>query len=296
MTVKRFVVLVNPHSGQRCAGAILEQVKPLLAAHAELDIRITQQPGHARQIAQQLDPAAYDAICLIGGDGTMHEVVSGIMERGQGTAIPLGLIPAGTGNDVAEHLGLSRPLDAAQRIVAGRTCPFDVAEVNAAGQIHSCVTLVGWAGIADINAKAERLRRLGPPRYALAALWQVLAPKRRRARIILDDLTVEDDFLLVVACNTVFSGSGMRLAPCARVDDGKIDVVIVRNASRRQMLRLLSKVFDGSHLDMHCLEYHQVRWLSILAEDGGPLDIDGEIKGTTPLSIRMLPAAIRVFC
>ena len=232
---------------------------------------------------------------LLGGDGTVHEVVSGLIERGAAASVPLGVIPGGTGNDVARDLGISSPQDAAQRILRGRTTPFDVARVEAGGQVDYCVTVIGWAGVADVNCTAERLRMLGPPRYALAALWQILFAKRRRARILLDDQILEDDFLLVAACNTASSGSGMRLAPRAKVDDGKLDVVVLRSATRRQMLRLFTKVFDGSHVDMPCIEYYQVRSLSILTDDRRPLDLDGEIKGAPPLTIQTLPGAVRMF-
>ena len=196
---------------------------------------------------------------------------------------------------MARHLGVDSTLDAVGRIIAGRTAPFDVAQVEAGGQIDYCVTLVGWAGVADINCRAERLRVLGPSRYALAALGQILFLRRRRAKLTLDDQTIEDDFTLVVACNTIYSGSGMRLAPRAKVDDGKMDVVILRSASRWQMFRLFAKVFDGSHVDMPCVEYYQVRSLSILSDDREPLDLDGEIKGTTPVSIQTIPGAVRFF-
>ena len=157
------------------------------------------------------------------------------------------------------------------------------------------MTLVGWAGVADINCRAARLRVLGSPRYAVAALWQILFPKRRSAKLVLDDQSFEGEFVLVAACNTIFSGSGMRLAPRAKVDDGKMDVVVVRNASRWQMLRLFAKVFDGSHVDRPCVEYYQVRSLSIVSDDREPLDLDGEIKATAPVSIETIPGAIRVF-
>ena len=218
-----------------------------------------------------------------------------MIERGESASLPLGVIPAGTGNDVARQLGVSGPLEAARRIVAGRTRPFDAAKVEAGGKIDYCAALVGWVGVADINCAAERLRMLGPPRYAIAALGHILFAKPRRARLVLDNRIVDDDFLLVVACNTAFSGSGMRPAPCAKVDDGKLDVVIVRRASRWQMLRLFTRVFDGSHVGMPCVEYHQVRSLSILSDERRPLDLDGEIKGTTPVSIQTISGAVQMF-
>jgi YegS/Rv2252/BmrU family lipid kinase len=296
VTEKHLLLIVNPRSGKRRGLAVLEQMKPIfVAANVELDVRVTKLSGHVRQIAREFDLAGYDGLCLIGGDGTVHEAVSGLIERGEPASIPLGIIPSGTGNDVAQHLGLDSPLDAARRIVVGQTGLFDVARVEAGGQIDYCVTLVGWAGVADINCKAEQLRVLGPSRYAVAAFWQILFPKRRSAKLVLDGHSFEDDFMLVAACNTIFSGSGMRLAPRAKVDDGKLDVVILRNASRWQMFRLFAKVFDGSHVDMPCVEYYQVRSLSIHSDYHEPLDIDGEIKGTTPVSIEMIPGAVRFF-
>lgn len=296
MTARRFLLLVNPASGTRRGPVVLEQVKPLFAAaDTDLDIRLTEQAGHARWLAQTLDLTGYHGIGLIGGDGTVHEVVSGLLERDQPVTLPSGLIPAGTGNDVAKQLDISSPLVAAQRMIAGRTSPFDIAKVEANGLAHYCVTIIGWVGVADINCTAERLRLLGPPRYAVAALWEILFAKRRRARLVLDDWTIDDEFVLVVACNTIFSGSGMRLAPRAKVDDGKIDVVLIRRATRWQMFRLFAKVFDGTHVEMPCVEYHQVSSLSILSDDDSPLDLDGEIQGTTPVSIQIIPSAIHMF-
>jgi YegS/Rv2252/BmrU family lipid kinase len=296
MTQRRFLLIVNPRSGRRCSPAVLEQVQPIFAAaHTRLDVRWTERLGHARQLARDCDLAAYNGVCLIGGDGTIHEVVSGLIERGESASVPLGIIPAGTGNDVARQFHVKSPLDAARRILVGRTTPFDVARVESAGQTDYCTTIVGWAGVADVNRAAERMRMLGPSRYAIAAISQILFAKRRRGRLVLDDRILDDNFLLIAACNTVFSGSGMRLAPRAKADDGKIDVVIIRSASRCQMVRLFAKVFDGSHLDMPCVEYCQVRSLDIVSDDCQPLDLDGEIKGTVPVSIRVLPGAVRIF-
>ncbi|MBN1853956.1 MAG: diacylglycerol kinase family lipid kinase [Pirellulales bacterium] len=296
MMTKRAMFVVNPYGGKRHGLAILEEVKPIFsAAGFEPDVRVTKYPGHAREIAKTFPIDLYGSLCAIGGDGTVHDILSGLMARKETASIPLGIIPAGTGNDVAKQLGINSILESAQRIVAGRTEAFDIMRVTWGDQIDYCITLIGWAGAADINCKAERLRIFGPARYAIAALVQILVPKRRHAKLILDGQCIEDDFLLVVACNTIYSGSGMQLAPRARVDDGKIDVVILRKASKWQMFRLLTKVFDGSHIDMPGVEYHQVRSLCILSDDHDPLDLDGEIKGTTPVSIQAIPKAVRLF-
>jgi len=230
----------------------------------------------------------------VGGDGTIHEVINGLLARGQSPSIPLGFIPAGSANTLHQQVQCADPLEAARRIVAGRTGPLDAVRVTMGAQVVYCVDIIGWGGVADINCTAERLRFLGPSRYPAAALWQILRARRRQAKVVLDDRTIEDEFLFVIACNTKFAGKGLKMAPRAEIGDGKLDVVLVRRASRLQMAGLFAKVFDGSHVAMDCVEYHQVRSLAIDSAGGEPLDIDGEIKGQAPFRADLLPGVMRV--
>ncbi|MHB8969468.1 MAG: diacylglycerol/lipid kinase family protein [Pirellulaceae bacterium] len=296
MTNQRVLFVVNPRGGARNGLAILKQVKPVFAeAGLALDVRVTEYAGHAREIVRTLPLQQYGRLGVVGGDGTIHEVVSGLMERGEPAPIPLGLVPAGTGNDFSKQLGITSSLEAARRIAAGRTGPFDVAKVEAGGRTYYCTTIIGWGAVADINRTAERLRMLGPSRYAFASLLQILSAKRRRARLVLDERSCEDDFLMIVACNTVFAGAGMQLTPHAKADDGKIDVVVVRDASRLTMLKLFRKVFDGTHVSMDCVEYYQVRSLAIESATDDCLDLDGEVAGRTPVRVEMMQAALQIF-
>ena len=259
MSAKHYALVVNPRGGTRQGMTVLEAVKPVFAAAgAELDVRVTTGPGHAVEIARTISLDDTDGICLIGGDGTIHEVVDGLMQRHSPVSTPLGVIPGGTGNSVLEHLQCSEPVEAARRIIAGHTRSLDVVRVINGDEVAYRVNIVGWGAVVDINRTAERLRALGPPRYALAAITHILRARRRRAKLTLDGEIIEDEFLLAAACNTKFTGKGMQLAPNAEISDGKIDVVFVRRASRLGMLKLFSKVFDGSHLSLGCVEYRQV--------------------------------------
>jgi sphingosine kinase len=296
MSSRRFAVIVNPRGGRRRGLKVLERVRPVLQARgAELDVRVTQSPGHAAQIAGTLELGSLDGICVVGGDGTVHEVADGLMRRGEPVMVPLGLIPAGTGNTLHQHLQCHDPLEAARRIAAGESRPLDVIRVTLDDRVVFCVDIVGWGAVADINGTAESLRLLGGPRYALAALWHILRARTRRARLVLDGHIDDDDFLFVIACNAMFTGKGMKLAPRAEIGDGVIDVVVLRRASRRQMLQLFTKVFDGSHLALGYVECHQVRSFAIESAGRELLDLDGEMKGHAPLRADVLPAALRVF-
>lgn len=296
MRIQRLTVVVNPKSGRKCGLIVLDRVKPIFKdAGIELDIRATQHQGHASEIARTLNLKASDGICVIGGDGTVHEVADGLMQRGEIVSIPLGIIPAGTGNTLAEHLQCIDPLEAARRIVVGATHPLDVIRVTLRDRIVYCVDLVGWGAVADINCTAEKWRLLGMTRYTAATLWQVLRAKRRRATLVLDGEIFAGEFLFVVACNPKFAGPGMMLAPHAELGDGRIDVVVVRKAARWEMLKMFIKVFDGSHLALRFVEYHQVRSFAIESETYDPMDLDGEMKGHAPMTAEVLPSALSIF-
>lgn len=295
MTHQRFSVIVNPMSGLKRGLRVVDYVRPVFAAAGvNLDVHVTRKPGHATEIVQSLNCDSCDGICVIGGDGTFHEVVDGLMHRSDPIPVPLGVIPAGTGNTIAEHLRIGDPLDAARKMVAGEPLPLDVVEVTHGTQTTYCVDMVGWGAVSDINERAEKWRWMGPPRYSAATLFQMLHPRRRQATLTLDGIDFEDEYLFVIACNPKFAGPRMLLAPHAELGDGKIDVVVIRNASRRDMLKLFTSVFDGSHLSLKFVEYHQVQTFGIQSPTSDALDLDGEMKGITPMSARVLPGVLRI--
>jgi len=297
MTVggRHYLLVVNPKGGARQGMAVLHQVGPLFAtAGAELTVHVTTAPGHARQIAATAPLERCAGFCVIGGDGTLHEAVNGLLLR-PGPRPPLGVIPGGTGNSVAQHLGCSEPPDAARRILAGAVRPLDVLRTTAAGETAHCVNIVGWGAVTDINRTAERLRLLGPPRYAVAALWQLLRPRCRPARLTLDGQERQGRFTLIAGCNTKFTGKGMKLAPDAELDDGRLDLIVVGQVSRRQMLQVLLRVFRGTHAALPGVECHRVRSFAITADGGTGLNLDGELRGRTPVTVELLPGALRIF-
>lgn len=292
----RFVAIVNPASGRRRAVQVLKQVNVVFeAAGARLDVQLCERPGHARQLAASIRLGNYDGCCVIGGDGTVHEVVNGLMHRNEPISLPLGVIPAGTGNTLHAQYGSNNPLAAAKAILAGQTVGLDVVRVKLDNEVIYCINIVGWGAVARINYLAEKIRLLGPMRYAVAAAAFVLRSQRRFARLTLDDQTSDDWFLFVIGCNTKLTGSGMMLAPHAEIGDDKIDVVVVRRASRWQLLKMLRKVYDGSHLSLPCVEYRQVSRFKIEHDDQFPLNLDGEALGHAPFAVEMMPAALSLF-
>jgi diacylglycerol kinase (ATP) len=293
---QRLAIIVNPKGGSGRGAAILEQVRLVFAAaRLELEVHATCHRGHASELAANLDLTGISGLCSIGGDGTNHEVVCGLMQRPQPNEVPLGIIPGGTGNSLAQHLDCLDPVTAARKIVAGNIVPLDVARIHSDDGVDYSVNIIGWGAAVDINRTAERLRWLGSVRYSLAALWEILRSRRRPLTLTLDGEVIENKFQMVLACNTRFTGKGMQLAPRAKLDDRLLDVILVRRATRFQMLQLFSRVFDGSHVSMPCVEYRQVSTLELSSPGREPLNIDGELKRNLPVRVEMLPAALRLF-
>ncbi len=264
-------------------------------AGVDLDVRETKRAGHATELIRDLSLAKFDGICVVGGDGTAHEAVQGLMTRRPEDRIPIALIPAGTGNTLHHELGCEDPVAAVQYAIAGRTRSVDVARVSTATGTFYCINIVGFGAVADINRTAERLRWIGRARYPVAALWHILRPSPRRVRLTLDDHNVDGDFLFVIGCNTKSTGTKMQLAPDALLDDGLLDVVLLRDTSRLQILAVFLRSFNGSHLTMPCVECHQVRSFSLSSNFPEGLNLDGESAGSSPLSVEVESNSIEVF-
>ncbi|NQU06468.1 MAG: diacylglycerol kinase family lipid kinase, partial [Calditrichaeota bacterium] len=275
---------------------VLEDVKPLFEeAGIELTISRTDHVGHARQLARDFDISGYNGICAIGGDGTMHEVVNGLLSREDGLKIPIGLIPGGTGCSFMYDLGCLDPLEAAKRIISGKRRPIDAAMVEAGGESLYAFNMIGWGMVDDINRLAEKIRWLGGQRYTVAALLLIIVHRKRRAKLIINGVERTDNFIFGIGCNTMHTGRAMKMAPKAVLDDGLIDLVIVRKAGRLELLKVFPKIFNGTHIASPFVEYHQVKEFSIIPDEVDTLTIDGEPKGCTPVHVKMMEEGFEVF-
>ena len=146
----------------------------------------------------------------------------------------------------------------------------------------------------DANTLAEKFRWMGTQRYNVASIIEVLRQKKRFARVEIDGNMIGADFAFIIGCNTIHTGKGMRMGPLAKLDDGLIDLIIVRKVSRIRLLRLFPKIFSGAHIGDPGVDYRQVEAFNITPEEDSPLNIDGEIIGSTPFKVRMLPKAVEV--
>ena len=293
----KFIITVNPHGGKKLGPRLLNRVKPLFEAKGiELFVVETTFAGHAKELANQLNITEYDGFIGIGGDGTLHEIINGMLSRHDGRKIPIGIIPGGSGNSYMHDLNLTDPLKAAKAIINGKTRSLDTAKVEVNHIIKYSNNMIGWGLVTDVGNKAEHFRWLGTNRYTILSVVEVLRHKSRPAALIMDDKKIEDEFTFIIACNSIHVGKGMKMAPKARLDDGLIDLIVIRSGvSRTRLLQVLPKLFDGSHINEPELEYYQTSQFSLIPETDEILNIDGEIMGSTPIKVEMISNAFDMF-
>ena len=293
----KFIITVNPHGGKKLGPRLLNRVKPLFEAKGiELFVVETTFAGHAKELANQLNITEYDGFIGIGGDGTLHEIINGMLSRHDGRKIPIGIIPGGSGNSYMHDLQLTDPLKAVRAIINEKTRALDTAKVEVNHIIKYSNNMIGWGLVTDVGNQAEHFRWLGTNRYTILSVVEVLRHKSRPATLIMDDKKIEDEFIFIIACNSIHVGKGMKMAPKARLDDGLIDLIVIRSGvSRTRLLQVLPKLFDGSHINEPELEYYQTSQFSLIPETDEILNIDGEIMGSTPIQVNVIPKAFEMF-
>lgn len=301
----RPALVVNPTSGKGKGRQYGERARAALEA-AGHDVRLVmeQNAEQAAKTTRALLDHDADSVVVVGGDG----MVSLGLQLVAGTGVPLGVIPAGTGNDVARYLGLPlRDPEAAARIVsAGHTDDFDLGKISGPGSLTPrwFGTVLACGLDSKVNERANRMSRpRGPSRYTLA-LFAELGPFSAIPFLLqADDATrVEFDGMLIAVGNGPSYAGGMQICPQADPRDGVFQITTVDRVAKLTLLRIFPKVFSGRHIEhprVHVQNATAVE-LSCRAEPGRPeqtvsIWADGEWAGVLPARIETAPGALRAY-
>ncbi len=288
-------LVVNPSSGKGRALELLPQVAGTLRDGGnELEILLSRDIVEAQAMAEQAVADGVDVLAVMGGDGMMHLGVNTVAPPYlAGTSrTALGLIPAGTGNDLCRGIGLD-PADAvaaAAVIAGGRTRAIDLARVNF--RYVGAVLATGFD--AYVNRRANEMPwPRGGTRYALATLAELRVFTPLHYRLTLDGVVRELDAMFVAVGNTSSYGGGMQICPRADPWDGLLDVTLIHPVGRVKLLRLLPQMYSGRFARDPCVEQVQVREMTV--EGPGLVGFgDGEMMGAAPLSVACVPRALPV--
>ena len=293
------VLIANPNAGRGAVSKALPRVESVLR-NKNLAYRIvrTTHPGHATEAARQALSDGERYLVAVGGDGTVHEVVNGMVRDGGPVAADavLGVVAAGSGCDFVRSFGLPPDAEqAAERLTGDRVRTIDVGTVTCADGITRCFVNIAEAGLGGaVVARAANLGKLlGGARYA-AGFWLTL-PRFRPAAVRLDadgQYHAWRAFNVVVA-NCRFYGGGMQISPNSDPGDCLLDILVM-TGPKSDSFTTLPKVYKGAHLPHRNIAELRAARLSVEAEPGFPVEADGELLGTTPASFGIIPGAIRL--
>ena len=293
----RIAVAVNPAA---CFGKRRTVGPAVVAAlrSAGHDVTVLAEPDYARLVAS-VGPAMAsgpDALVVVGGDGMVH-LGANLLTR---TGIPLGIVPSGTGNDVARGLGIPVGDDAAAiaALLEALQRPSRVIDVgrvlNTSGDVTWFAGVVSAGFDAVVNERANRMRwPRGRSRYNIALLRELAVLKPIRYRLVLDGVETVTDALLVAVANNRSFGGGMLITPEAELDDGLLDVFVVQPMSRLAFLKIFPRVFAGTHVTDPRVEIRRATSIRIEAESVVAY-ADGERMSRLPLDIEVFPGALQV--
>ncbi len=285
------LLIVNPRAGRGRRGhepaAVIGRLRRAFAAHGvDVDLALTERPGHATELARG---AAGDLVVAVGGDGTVHEVLQGLdLERQR-----LGVIPAGSGDDFAWHHGLGGGLEAAiARIAAGQERRVDIGAWEG-GRFHNNF---GFGFEAEVNRLSHRVRVVRGPALYFVALARALARLRAyEVELAWDGGSFAGRLVTGALLNGSRVGGAFRLCPAARTDDGRLDLVTVGAMGRWGIVTALGPVLRGREPRDRRIARATTARLSLRAPAPIPVYMDGEYCGErASVDVRVLPGALRL--
>jgi diacylglycerol kinase (ATP) len=262
---------------------------------------ISERPGHLGQLACEAVRDGATSLVVVGGDGTVHEVADGLLQAGLGGAVELGVLPLGTGQDVARSLRIPRRLDASIDVARdGRARTIDVGRATyttIGGEATAYFVNFAGAGISGaIASRANRTTKALGGRISF--LWATVAVFSRwqpaEMAIEIDGERRRARLFEALAMNGDYTAGGMWMAPDAAPDDGRIDVVLIGDFSKAEFVTTFPKIYRGRHVSHPKVEIVRALELRVDAPSALPVVLDGEQPGTTPVRFELVPRALRV--
>lgn len=291
-------IIINPSAGRQLLQRQVDRIISRLIDDQTIrnaDVIRTQGAGDAYQAARYLKSWEADFVMAVGGDGTVNEVVNGLMDGHHQT--PLAIFPAGTVNDFAHALRLPRDTQGfCSMIQRFQTIPVDVGQ--AGGRFFLNVAAGGMLTDVAYKVPSEAKTVLGKMAYLISGAMDLQVQKFKpiRLRLESDEKTLEEDVLLFIISNSSSVGGFRALAPQASVSDGRLDVLVIHKQNIFELVPVLLQMVNGDHISNSRISYFQTRQLTISCLDQCPvpLDLDGEQGPNLPVAVEIRPSALRL--
>lgn len=292
--MQRFILVYNPISGDASFKNKLDNVIECFQKKdcVIIPFRITgeQDTMDFIKLAREIN---VHGIIVSGGDGTIHEVINSMLECN--LDLPLGVIPSGTSNDFAAHMQLDKNInDSIDTITNGKIKTIDVGKVN--DKYFFNVASAGLMTSVAHSADSILKNTLGKIAYYLKGLGELPNFRALKMRIVADEQVIEDDVFLFLVMNSGTVGGFPNLVPHAKIDDGKLDLLIVNKCNLPELMGLFISFLKGIHCDNKYVTYLQAENIYIECAEELDSDLDGELGPQLPLDIKIVPKKIKFFC
>ncbi|HRX59385.1 MAG TPA: diacylglycerol kinase family lipid kinase [Eubacteriales bacterium] len=281
----------NPVAGNGAAVKAYEAVTRELATRGvPFESSKSEYPGHAVELAKQAMENGAKKIAAIGGDGTIREVASALLN----TDVPLGIISCGTGNDIVRPLKIPNdPLQALEVVLSGEPRHMDAAMANDLLYFN----VAGFGFDVDVLHYVEIYKKKmknGSLAYLRGLISAIANLQSRKTKITWPGGSMEEDVLIIAAGNGTHFGGGMMVTPNADPFDGQLDICVMHGVKKRDALTLLPKFLKGNHVGTKFVTYFRTTELTAVCEPSSMLDVDGDVLPGTPVTFRILPQSLWV--
>ena len=298
-------VIINPTSGNGRAKKKWPTIKRLLIKHGfSFKYAFTEYPGHAQLLVNQCIKLNFNKLISVGGDGTLHGIVNGIMAQTlvPFTNIKVGIIPIGTGNDWIKTHQIPRNVNRAIQLIKNEQCAQqDLGKIEFLNSNFPPVYFNNLAGIgfdAFVVSKVSKHKNLGAIAYLLAAIIGLFSFKNFNSKVIINSEEISGKTLMILIGLCKYSGGGMQLTQHPNPFDGLFDVSIVENLSKLEILKHLSKLFNGKMHTVKQVQNLKTSSIKIYVEPDACLliEADGELIGTGAIEVSLIPKALSFYC
>ena len=296
-------LIVNPEAANGAVGKNWPRIRDFLQAEgARFDAALTEKPGHATQLARQALDDGYRTIVAVGGDGTVNEVINGLVVEGSvDPEATLGIIPWGTGADFTRMLGIPRDyMEACRHLLRSEPQPVDLGRITCLREGQEVERyFINAAGLGFDGEVAEIVNRFpkvlgGTITYLTCLLIGLVTYRNKNIELSFDGQPVRGRVNSVVVCNGRYFGGGMFIAPGAALDDGLFYVVILGNLNKLEVVVNLPRIYKGTHLTHPKVSHFSAKEIHIEAKERMFLQAEGELIGEAPATFQMIPRALRV--
>lgn len=268
----------------------------LIERNIQFDLFATQYHGHAYEMIRQISMPEYDAIVSMGGDGTNYQVLNGLLKYHAHKRLPpLGILPVGRGNSFAKDLQIFSIENAIAALDRQTTRKVDVCCFSQNEDCYYFINLMGLGFVTDVAKTAARFNWAADFSYVVGVFYRLLGLNFHEMVLEIDGKVIRGKNCFVEICNSKYTGGNMLMAPQAEVDDGLFDAVVVSPLSRISLIATFPKIFKGTHGENPAVKFIKGKSATVYTEPQKALLPDGEIFGTTPTEIEVLPRLVKYF-